>query len=208
MTEPSNNGFKKTDIKPDDFCVVTNADYSQCLSLLSDKNFQFQKDPLSAQNRFATVSHMLKRVKEKHLQFDINDAYEILDEVSFNKGADYQMKQFKSDNYSTRTVWSIVYDYNSGFVFFKSNMKKTVKKISLRSFKFRKNDDVYQLPINTDYEMDVSDKFTVYNTNSNAELVRNAHKIFGENFTPNMVNGLIEYQNFIYHKNISLQNTK
>ena len=94
-------------------------------------------------------------------------SFEILKNVSWSE---------VGKNWTTQTLWSIVYDQNNFRIYFKTLSNPKIREIDLKSFDFSCKTPVMILDVNENLSGNVSGNFVEYSRSANRNLVSTSFK--------------------------------
>ncbi|MCP3924971.1 MAG: linear amide C-N hydrolase [Desulfobacterales bacterium] len=143
---------------------LTNNTYQESLKYL--KNFEGFSGDKKIDDRYHLSAHSLNRfaiiadiIKHRKKTVSVSNSFEILDKVKDDRRSQFQ----------------IVYDIKEMRIHFRSLKAKSIKQVDLAKFDFACNFPVKMFNINTPRKGDISNRFKLYNSKLNRDLVIKAY---------------------------------
>jgi choloylglycine hydrolase len=139
--------------------VLTNSTYSECIEYYKQGKIP-ELDIYRSVERFIKAAAIVKNYDPKGSTSAVDYAFDVL-------------KKVKNPE---RTQWSIVYDIQNFYVYFRTLTKQKIRYFDLNSFDFSCATPVKVLDINADLSGNVTDNFIDYTRRINRNLIGNAYK--------------------------------
>jgi choloylglycine hydrolase len=139
--------------------VLTNSTYSECIEYYKQGKIP-EFDIYRSVERFMKAAAMVKNYDPKGSTSAVDYAFDVL-------------KKVKNPE---RTKWSIVYDMQNYYVYFRTLTKQKIRYFDLNSFDLSCATPVKVLDINADLSGNVTNNFIDYTQRINRNLIGNAYK--------------------------------
>jgi len=144
--------------------VLTNSTYDDSLRFL-EKNKTPDPDRFKSIERFILAANNLNNYQLEALESPLDFSFDLLKRVSWTA---------KRERWTSRTVWSIVYDVNNLQIYFRTFANQEIRSINLNAVDFSCDTPAKVLDVNADLSGDVTDKFVAYTRQLNRDLTANA----------------------------------
>jgi penicillin V acylase-like amidase (Ntn superfamily) len=144
--------------------VLTNSTYDDSLRFL-EKNKTPDPDRFKSIERFILAANNLNNYQLEALESPLDYSFDLLKSVSWTA---------KRERWTSRTVWSIVYDVNNLQIYFRTFANQEIRSINLNAVDFSCATPAKVLDVNANLSGDVTDKFVAYTRQLNRDLTANA----------------------------------
>jgi len=156
--------------KNPEFPILTNSTYQLCLT---EAKRSFGSLEMPKNSSIARFCHLYDQYAvQNHAEVKPVDGFNFLDSVSQTPGAMQSFPWNKGNENNTITVWSIVFCPREREILFKTNQKKTIKKVKLGDIGFEKNSQYLAMEINEEVLGPVTQSLKPYSKDSNRYIVQ------------------------------------